>query len=121
MEVHRELGSGFPEHVYCRALELEFPLHDLRAQSECPMPVFYKEQRITTRRVDFLVEQLIPTEIKALSNLEGAHLAQALNYLEASNLEVGLLINFGSSSLQFKRLLNRKFKPERNQRINEES
>ena len=111
MEVHKELGCGFPEHVYCRALAIEFPLHNLNAIAEYDMPIFYKGRHITTRRVDFLVENIIPTEIKAVSSLDNSHLAQALNYLEAYNLEIGLLINFGAPSLQFKRLLNKKYNP----------
>lgn len=74
------------------------------------MPIFYRNQHIGTRRVDFLVEELISVEIKAVIKLEDVHLAQAINYLEAYNIEVGLLINFGSKSLEFKRLINTKFK-----------
>ena len=74
------------------------------------MPIYYKKEQIGTRRVDFLVEELISVELKAVIQLEEVHLAQALNYLEAYNLEIGLLINFGAKSLQFKRLINSKFK-----------
>jgi len=74
------------------------------------MPVFYKEQQIGTRRVDFLVEGIVSVELKAIIQLEDVHLAQAINYLEAYDLEVGLLINFGAKSLQFKRLSNKSFK-----------
>ncbi|RZM11129.1 MAG: GxxExxY protein, partial [Pedobacter sp.] len=72
--------------------------------------IFFKEQNIGSRRVDFLIENLISVELKAISILNDDHLAQAINYLEAYNLEIGLLINFGGPSLQFKRLMNRKFK-----------
>ena len=74
------------------------------------MPIVYRDVQIGTRRVDFLVEENISVEIKAISNLDDTHLAQGLNYLEAYNLEVGLLINFGERSLKFKRLLNKKYK-----------
>lgn len=74
------------------------------------MPVFYRDIQIATRRVDFLVEGIISVELKALSKLEDVHLAQAINYLEAYNLEIGLLINFGENSLVFKRLINKKFR-----------
>ena len=74
------------------------------------MPIFYKEQQIGTRRVDFLVEGVIFVELKATTKLEDVHFAQAINYLEAYNLEIGLLINFGEISLNFKRLTNKKFK-----------
>ena len=75
------------------------------------MPVFYKDKAIGIRRVDFLINDIICVEIKALIKLEDVHLAQALNYLEAFNLEVGLLINFGAKSLEVKRLFNKKYKP----------
>ena len=74
------------------------------------MPIFYKNKHIGSRRVDFLIEKFISVEIKAVIQLEDVHLAQAINYLEAYNLEIGLLINFGSKSLTFKRLTNSKFK-----------
>ena len=74
------------------------------------MPIHYKGTHIASRRVDFLVENIIPTEIKAVSNLDDGHLAQALNYLEAYNMEIGLLIYFGAPSLQFKRMINKKYK-----------
>ena len=76
---------------------------------EHEMPVYYRQQQIGTRRVDFLVKNIISVEIKAVARLEDVHLAQAINYLEAYNLEVGLLINFGAKSLEFKRLINSKF------------
>ncbi len=75
------------------------------------MPISYKGKDVGSRRVDFLVEDNISVEIKALTKLEDVHLSQAMNYLEAYNLEVGLLINFGARRLEFKRLLNRKYKP----------
>jgi len=77
---------------------------------EFEMPIFYKEQRIGTRRVDFLVQDVISVELKAKTKLEDVHYAQAINYLEAYNLEVGLLINFGETSLNFKRHTNKKYK-----------
>jgi GxxExxY protein len=77
---------------------------------EVEMPIFYKNQHIGTRRVDFFVEGLIMVELKAVIQLEDVHLAQAINYLEAYNMEIGLLINFGSKSLILKRLYNKKFK-----------
>jgi GxxExxY protein len=76
---------------------------------EFEMPIYYRNHQIGTRRVDFLVEDVISVELKAVINLEDVHLAQAINYLEAYNIEVGLLINFGSKSMQFKRLLNSKY------------
>ena len=74
------------------------------------MPVLYRGQQVGTRRVDFLVEGIVSVEVKAITQLEDVHLAQAINYLEAYDLEVGLLINFGARSLDFKRVLNRKFR-----------
>ncbi len=111
MAVHRALGNGFQEVVYQRALEIEMNMTDVGFAREFEMPVYYRDIQIATRRVDFLVEGIISVELKAVSKLDDVHLAQAINYLEAYNLEVGLLINFGENSLVFKRLINRKFKP----------
>lgn len=110
IEVHKILGNGFQEVIYQRALEMEMNLQGLKFSREFEMPIFYKNNRIGTRLVDFLVEDVISVEIKAVIQLEDVHLAQAINYLEAYNLEIGLLINFGSKSLTFKRLTNSKFK-----------
>jgi GxxExxY protein len=110
MEVHKILGNGFQEVIYQRALEMEMTLQGLNFSREHEMPIYYKNKHIGTRRVDFLVEGVISVEIKAVIHLEDVHLAQAINYLEAYNLEVGLLINFGARSLAFKRLTNSKFK-----------
>lgn len=106
MEVHKDLGNGFQELIYQRALAIEFFNWNINYEREFVIPVSYKNHQIGTRRVDFLVEDLISVEIKAVIQLEDAHLAQAKNYLEAYNLELGLLINFGARSLQFKRLIN---------------
>lgn len=110
MKVHSTLGNGFQEVIYQRALELEFIAEDIPHYREYEMPIYYREQKIGTRRVDFLVYGAIAVELKAIITLEAVHLAQAKNYLEAYNLQTGLLINFGSKSLEFKRLSNPKFK-----------
>lgn len=106
IEVHKLLGNGFQEVIYQRALEIEFRLQNINAQREFVMPLFYKGEDIGTRRVDFYVEEKVMVEIKAVIQLEDVHLAQAINYLEAYNLEVGLLLNFGSKSLDFHRVMN---------------
>ena len=110
IEVHKILGNGFQEVIYQRALAKELALQGLNFSREHVMPIFYKNERIGTRRVDFLIEAVISLEIKAVIKLEDVHLAQAINYLEAYNLEIGLLINFGAKSLEFKRLINSKYK-----------
>jgi GxxExxY protein len=110
MTVHKMLGNGFQEVIYQRALAIEMRLAGISFNREFEMPIFYREEQIGTRRVDFLVEGVISVELKAISKLEDVHFAQAINYLEAYNLEVGLLINFGENSLNFKRLTNKKFK-----------
>jgi len=110
MEVHSILGNGFQEVIYQRAMAIEFQLQGIHYFREKEMQVFYKTRKVGTRRVDFLVEEIISTELKATTQLTPTHLAQAINYLEAYNLEVGLLINFGCTSLQFHRLVNKKFK-----------
>lgn len=111
MTVHKALGNGFQEVIYQRALEIEMRLAGISFSREFEMPIFYRDAQIGTRRVDFLVEGIISVEIKALTKLEDVHFAQAINYLEAYNLEIGMLINFGENSLKFKRLTNKKFKP----------
>lgn len=110
MEVHRRLGNGFQEVIYQRALEIEMSLAAIEFQREFEMPIFYRDTQIGTRRVDFLVAGVVSVELKAIIKLEDVHFAQAINYLEAYNLEIGLLINFGETSLNFKRLTNKKYK-----------
>jgi GxxExxY protein len=109
MKVHSELGNGFQEVIYQRALEIEMADQGISFSREHEMPIYYKRQHIGTRRVDFLIDDCISVELKAITQLEDVHLAQAINYLEAYDLEIGLLINFGSKSLQYKRIVNKKF------------
>lgn len=111
MKVHAALGNGFQEVIYQRALEIELNKAGLNFVREFSMPIFSDEILIGERRVDFFVEGLVCVELKAIINLESVHFAQARNYLEAYNVEVGLLINFGFTSLQFKRLENPKYNP----------
>ena len=110
MAVHSALGNGFQEVIYQRALEIEMLEQGLPFAREQEMPIYYKGRQIGSRRVDFLVNNAVCVELKAIARLEDIHLAQAMNYLEAYDLEVGLLINFGARSLDFKRVSNRKFK-----------
>lgn len=112
MTVHKTLGNGFQEVIYQRALAIEMDLAGIEFKREFEMPIFYRNQQIGTRRVDFFVENTVSVEIKAISVLENSHFAQAINYLEAYNLEIGLLINFGETSLKFKRLENKKYRPD---------
>jgi GxxExxY protein len=106
MKVHSTLGNGFQEVIYQRALAIEMKLEGLQFEREKEMPVMYKGYNIGKRRVDFFVEEKIMVELKAQIHLEDVNLAQGKNYLEAYNMEVGLLINFGAKSLEFKRLFN---------------
>ena len=107
MRVHGTLGNGFQEVIYQRALAIEFEKQGLRFQREMEMNIYYDDINIGTRRVDFFVEDCVMVELKALINLEEVHLAQAMNYCQAYNLPIGLLINFGSKSLEFKREIGR--------------
>lgn len=107
MEVHNTLGNGFQEVIYQRCLSIELNLNGIDHQREVEMPIYYKGNDVGLRRADFLVMGEIMVELKAVIELEDVHLAQAMNYLEAYNLPTGLLINFGSRSLQFKRLYNK--------------
>ena len=110
--VHGTLGNGFQEVIYQRAMELEFKVILLDFVREFEMPIYYIDEIIGTRRVDFLVKDKISVELKALIKTEDVHIAQAINYLEAYNLEVGLLINFGAKKLEFNRFTNKKYNPQ---------
>ena len=106
MKVHNELGNGFQEVIYQRCLAIEMEKQDLGFSREVEMTIYYDGIDVGTRRADFLVADTVMVEIKATSKLEEAHLAQVINYLEAYKLETGLLLNFGSKSLEFKRITN---------------
>lgn len=106
MKVHSTLGNGFQEVIYQRAMCIEMDKLSLSFQREMEMTIYYEGIDIGTRRVDFFVEEEIMVELKALIKLEDVHLAQAMNYCQAYNLPIGLLINFGSKSLEFKRIYN---------------
>ncbi len=108
MKVHRTMGNGFQEVVYQRCMAVEMKLQGLNFSREHEMPIYYEGVDVGTRRVDFLVEKVILVELKAIIKLEDVHLAQGLNYLEAFKLSLGLLINFGGRSLEFKRLMAKK-------------
>lgn len=106
MKVHSTLGNGFQEVIYQRCLAIEMEKQGLGYARELEMKIYYEGVKVGTRRVDFLVEDCIMVELKALTKMEDVHLSQALNYLEAYKLETGLLINFGAKSLEFKRVTN---------------
>ena len=106
MKVHSTLGSGFQEVIYQRAMAIEMTKQNLAFERELEMEIFYEEHLIGNRRVDFFVEDKIMVELKAVSKLDDLHLAQAMNYCQAYNLPIGLLINFGSRSLEYKRVYN---------------
>jgi GxxExxY protein len=104
MKVHNTMGNGFQEVIYQRCMAIEMKKQGLNFVREQSMPIYYDNIKVGTRRVDFFVEDKVLVELKALIKLEDVHLAQGLNYLEAFKLDVGLLLNFGSRSLEFKRL-----------------
>lgn len=106
MKVHTVLGNGFQEVIYQRALAIEMNKQGLSFNREMEMDIYYEGKNIGTRRVDFFVEDTIMVELKAVITLEDVHLAQAMNYCQAYNLPIGLLINFGARSLQYKRVYN---------------
>lgn len=107
MKVHGTLGNGFQEVIYQRCLQIEFEKEGLGFAREMEMQIYYEGAEVGTRRVDFLVENLVIVELKAVVALEDVHLAQGLNYLKAYNIEKGLLINFGARSLEVKRLFRK--------------
>jgi len=108
MEVHKALENGFQEVIYQRAVSMEMNLQGISHEQKKEMPLQYKGCDIGQRRVDFFVEEKIMVEIKAIINLEDVHLAKAMKYVEAYNMEIGLPLNFGAKSLQFKRIHNNK-------------
>lgn len=108
MKVHSALGNGFREKVYQKAIMHELTIQRLKYQSELTMPLFYKNARVGVRRLDLLVEEKVLVELKAVSEISSQHISQVLNYLKAYKLEVALLLNFGESSLTFKRIVSTK-------------
>jgi len=110
MNVYATLGNGFQELIYQRSLVVEFDILNIDFGREVSMPVLNKGIHVFERRVDFLINQQICAELKEVIQLKNVHLAQAINFLEAFNLEVGLLINFGANILEWKRIFNNKFK-----------
>jgi GxxExxY protein len=106
LNIHKQLGNGFPEIIYHRCLEIEFKKSGLKYKTEFDIPVFYDNIEVGKRRADFIVDDVVLVEIKALQGLDDYCISQVLNYLKAFKLEVGLLINFGEKSLKFKRLIN---------------
>ncbi len=109
MKVHNTLGNGFQEVIYQRCLAIEFDKAGLVFGREIEQTIFYDGIDVGTRRADFIVEGQIIVELKAVINMEDVHLAQAKNYVVAYDFPIGLLINFGSTSLQFKKVFNAKY------------
>jgi len=104
MKVHSVPGNGFQEVIYQRCLAIELERNSLGFAREIDQTIYYEGINVGTRRVDFLVENKIVVELKAVIQLEDVHLAQAKNYLVAYDFEIGLLLNFGSRSLDYKRI-----------------
>jgi GxxExxY protein len=107
MKVHSALGNGFQEVIYQRCLAIELEKQKLLFVRELEMPIYYEDVEVGTRRADFIVENKVMVELKAVIKLEDVHLAQGLNYLQAYKIDKGLLINFGSASLEVKRLFRK--------------
>jgi GxxExxY protein len=109
MKVHNTLGNGFQEVIYQRCLAIELKKAGINFGREVEQKIFYNELHVGTRRADFVVENKVIVELKAMINIEDVHLAQAKNYVVAYDFPIGLLINFGSKSLQFKKIYNPKY------------
>ena len=107
-EVHKALGSGFLESVYEAALAMEFNLQNISFERQKKLDVYYKNRTVKSFYADYLVEGRVLVELKAIRTYTENEIAQLLNYLKGGGIEVGLLLNFGSSSLQWKRLINSK-------------
>jgi len=106
MKVHRYFGPGFPEIVYQRALIIELERAGLKFRQEVERDIIYETKRIYKRRLDIIVENVVLLELKAQKSVDNGDYSQIINYLRVFNMEVGLLLNFGASSLQFKRFIN---------------
>ena len=117
MKVHNTLGNGFQEVIYQRCLAIEMERASLNFVREEEQTIYYEDIEVGTRRADFVVENQIIVELKALVNLEDVHLAQAKNYVVAYDKPIGLLINFGATSLQFKKVVNPKYNNPENPKI----
>ena len=109
MEVHSDLGNGFREVYYQRAMIIDLKEKGYRCSTEVSMPVYYKDQKIGRQRVDLLVDDTLMVELKAIPKIYVTHLGQAFNYLSLFNLDIGLLINFGARKLEFKRVYNKNY------------
>lgn len=109
MKVHNSMGSGFQEVVYQRCLSIELDRAGIKHKREVEQTIYYDGIEVGTRRADFIIDDKIIVELKALPEIENLHIAQIRNYLVAYNFPIGLLINFGGESLQFKKIYNRKF------------
>ena len=109
MKVHNVLGNGFQEVIYQRCLAIELEKAQVSFMREVEQTIYYDGVDVGTRRADFVVEEKIIVELKALINLEDVHLAQAKNYVVAYDFPIGLLINFGAVSLQYKKVFNPKY------------
>jgi GxxExxY protein len=109
MKVHNTLGNGFQDVIYQRCLAIELQNAQIQFEREKEQKIYYDGFDVGTRRADFVVENKVIVELKALINLEDVHLAQAKNYVVAYDFPLGLLINFGSQSLQYKLIFNPKF------------
>lgn len=108
MKVHTAMGPGFPEIIYQRCLRQELVESGIAFEQEKELDIYYNAQRVGSRRVDFLIEEKVLIELKAVTELCPAHIVQALNYLKSHHLRVGLLINFGSHRLTFRRVVRSK-------------
>lgn len=117
MKVHNTLGNGFQEVIYQRCLAIELERAGIGFEREKEQTIFYEGINVGTRRADFVVENQVIVELKALVNLEDVHLAQAKNYVVAYDFPIGLLINFGGNSLQFKKIFNPKYNNPENHKI----
>lgn len=118
MKVHNTLGNGFQEVIYQRCLAIELERAGISFIREQEHTIYYQGIDVGTRRADFVVEEKVIVELKALISLENVHLAQAKNYVVAYDFAIGLLINFGSTSLQFKKVFNPKYNPNSSKSIN---
>ena len=111
MKVHQYLGNGFQEVIYQRCLAIELEISEVPFAREAEQIIYYRDRQVGSRRADFVINEKILVELKALTLLEDVHLAQAKNYVVAYDFPIGLLINFGATSLQYKKVFNPNLQP----------
>ena len=111
VKVHKAIGAGYKESVYQKALAISLQEHNIAFDREKEYPIFYRKEKVGYYKADFLIQDKVIVELKAVFTIEMLHVAQTINYLKVANKPIGLILNFGQSPLEVKRVHNRAFIP----------